>query len=148
MNDEVVAAMKNEPITEEDFNARVARGDILLHQRRNPYARYNELVDLYIENNGKVPKALKEEFQAQWQFVMMRVYSTLDGVFTTCNNAGSGLIDVGFKPDLIFCDETGQVVLTAFAVVVTSHRGWKAIYIFGDHQQLRPFSITGRLSEF
>jgi len=148
LDDDVIAAMRCEPITAAEFTARVEKGEIRSIKKRSPYFRYSELVDLYIKSDGRLPRKTQREFEKQWQLVMTRVYASLDGVFTTCNNAGSDLIDIGFKPDLIFCDEAGQVGLAAFAVVVTAHTGWKAVYIFGDHQQLQPFRIAGRLCEF
>lgn len=144
---ELYEAMLSDMITEEEFDARVKQGLIKSPDARRQYFRYTELVELYVEKNGKLPRHLREEFEYQWMIVMGDVLASLDAVFTTCNNAGSDLLDVGIKPDAVFCDESGQVNLASFAVVVTSHTGWRVIYIFGDDQQLRPFTQAGRLSE-
>ena len=69
-------------------------------------------------------------------------------MFTTCNNADSELVALGFSPEVIWIDESGQVTLAALANVLMSFDSWQAVYLFGDPNQLVPFQLSGRSNEF
>ena len=79
---------------------------------------------------------------------MSRVLRETYYIFATCNTAGSEIIQLKFSPSLINIDETGQLIIAALVNVLTSSKGWEAVYLFGDPRQLLPFRISGRANEF
>ena len=98
--------------------------------------------------NGALPRPAKKLFEKEWQNLAVRVIQDTDIMFTTCNNAGSELVPMGFRPSTIFVDEAGQLTMPAFANVLTSFERWLAVNIFGDPKQLPPHAKSMKCNEF
>lgn len=67
---------------------------------------------------------------------------------TTCNNAGSELVRLGFKATIGNIDEAGKLTMAALANAMTSFDTLEALNLFGDPAQLKPFFLSGRANEF
>lgn len=144
----LLKAMRGPRISQEEFDAGLAGGAIKSVDQRRKYFKYTELADRYVETGGHLPEDEAGAFEVEWLNVMRAVFARLDGVFTSCNNVGSGLVDAGFKPDALYCDEAGQVPLASLGLILTTFTAWKAVYLFGDPQQLHPFLGSAGFNEF
>lgn len=141
-------AMGQDKLDEAEITARLNDGRILSMEKRDKTFEYRQTLNTYVDADGKVSKELKKKFETLRLQVVLRVFAATDGLFTTCNNAGSELVQLGFSPGVIFIDETGQLTMGGLANVLTSFDKWRAVYIFGDPKQLLPFLISGRANEF
>jgi hypothetical protein len=141
-------AFASDALEEAEFNARVADGRIRGIAARDASFEYTTALDNYIKLKGKVDRDSKKRFASLWSNQMIRVFKRIDCLFTTCNNAGSGMLKLGFRPEVLACDEAGQVTMASLAVVLTSFTDWLAIMLFGDPKQLLPYSVAGMFNEF
>ena len=141
-------ALGQDKLDEAEIEARLKDERILSKEKRDKTFEYRQVLNTYVEADGKVSKESKKKFETLRIQVILRVFAATDGLFMTCNNGGSELVQLGFSPDVIFIDETGQLAMGGLANILTSFDKWRAVYIFGDPNQLFPFSISGRANEF
>ena len=127
---------------------RESDGRIPSVQQCDKSLKYRASVEKYIGKNGDVSKQDKLTFQTLRMPIVIRVMKETHVLFMTCNNAGSDMVQIGFSPSFINIDEAGQLTLAAFANVLTSFKGWEAVNIFGDPNQLLSFFLSGRANEF
>ena len=124
-----LVALGQDPLDDAEIAARQADGRIPSQQSRDKSFEYRQSLRAYIEKNGKVTKQAKRKFRRLREEVVLRVMKATHILFTTCNNAGSEIMRLGFSPKFINIDETGQLTIAAFAKVLTSFTGWEALNI-------------------
>lgn len=78
----------------------------------------------------------------------VRVLQDMDVVFTTCNNSGSSLLKAGFDAEMLLIDEAGQVNMPSMAIPLTVSPRIKAVWFFGDYEQLPPKDYASAYNEF
>lgn len=148
MGTTTLEAFRSERISVQEFEVRIRDGRIKTSDERRRFRNYTALAKLYLKQDRNLSRVERDKLTIEWDRVMATVFARLDGVFTTCNNAGSDLINTAFKPDAIFCDEAGQLGLAAVGNVLTSLSGWEVVYFFGDPQHFPPFDSAGIYNEF
>ena len=141
-------ALGQDKLDETEIAARERDGRIPSRKSRDKSFEYRDCLRDYVENNGKVKKDAKLKFKRLRKEVVIRVMQETHCVFASCNNAGSDIMKLGFRPRFINIDETGQLTISALANVLTSFTGWLAVILFGDPKQTLPFFISGRANEF
>ena len=146
--DAALAALGRDAISLDEFNALVAKKDVKSIDERDKSADFRKLLKQYRAAEGKLPRQAMKKFIHLRDEVVQRVFEDTDIVFTTCNNAGSELVQSGFSPEVIWIDEAGQLTMAALANVLTSFKSWRATILLGDPNQLKPFSLSGKANEF
>ena len=143
-----LVALGEDKLDQAEIDARVRDGRIPSVQQRDESAKYRDSVKKYIRMNGDVSRQDRLTFETLRMPIVIREMRETHVMFTTCNNAGSEMVQIGFSPSFINIDEAGQLTLAAFANVLTSFNSWEAVNIFGDPKQLLPFFLSGRANEF
>lgn len=143
-----LVALGQDPLDEAEIQARLKDGRIPSQASRDKSLEYRSSLTEYVQKDGKVNRQAKLKFKRLRKEVVIRVLKQTNCVFTTCNNAGSEIMQLGFSPSFINIDETGQLTIPALANVLTSFKAWLAIMLFGDPKQLLPYLISGRANEF
>ena len=115
---------------------------------RNPSHQWDCQLRRYREKKGALSGEDRRNFMTAWQGIIKRVLENIDVIFTTCNNAGSDLLALGFSPDVVLCDEGAQVTCGGLSIAMTQAGKWKAMYVAGDIQQLRPRDTAWASDEF
>ena len=145
--EETLSRLADGPISGDEFDARVQSGQILDITARDKSHNYKTLLDEYQFKRGDLSRKMMRDFRKAWTNTTIRVFQETDILFTTCNNAGSELVQMGFQPKILFVDEGGQLTMAAFANVLTSFQRWSAVQIFGDPKQLKPCVLSCRANE-
>ena len=136
------------PTTKTQIQAWLKTGQIKSAESRDKSLQYRTLRDKFIQNGGKLPKKEMALFKKSWFEMMKRIFDNVDIILTTCNNAGSEILELGFKPDMVICDEAGQVTLGALSIVLARFTGYQGVWLFRDPDQLRPHNASGWANEF
>ena len=145
---EAWAAAISPALTDEEISGLEKEGRLKSAEARDKSHDYFVALDNYIAKQGQVYGKDREKFIALWSKMMVRVFSDMDLVLTTVNNAGTEVLSLGFKPSCLICDEAGQVTLSALAIILTAFTGWLLLALFGDPNQLLPYDKAGLLNEF
>ncbi len=140
--------MGQDRLDDAEIAARLSDGRIKNQDQRDQFLEYRKLLDEYVDADGDIPKAKKEHFETLRIQVVLRVLRETNIVFTTCNNAGSEIMKLGFDPTALFIDETGQLTMAGLANVLTSFEHWILAHLFGDPKQLPLFRLSGLANEF
>lgn len=148
MTEAELEALGLDPLDEAEIQARLRDGRIPSKDQRDKSLEYRRCVDEYTEKEGKVTRQAKLKFINLRKAVVIRVMRETRCLFTSCNNSGSELVQLGFDPSFIAINETGQLTVAALANVLTSFKNWLAAYLFGDPKQLPSYPISGRAIEF
>ena len=143
-----LVALGQDPLDEAEINARLKDGRIPSQASRDKSLEYRQCLRVYVNKDGKVDRQTRLKFKRLRKDVVIRVLQETNCVFTTCNTAGSEIMQLGFSPSFIVIDQTGQLTIAALANVLTSFKGWLAAILFRDPKQLLPFLISGRANEF
>ena len=141
-------ALAADALSDEEIRTHLESGRIQGIEARDKSFEYREALKKYISVDGMLRGAERKRFLVLWEQMMSRVFARVDCVFATCNNAASDLITLGFNPQVLFCDEAGQVTMSSLAIILTSYKDWLAVILFGDPHQLRPCSVAGIFNEF
>jgi len=142
-------AYASDAMSREEVDDRILNGTIPNAAARNPSFKWVQAQEVYIRANGRFPnKRTERQFDFLYAEMMDRVFERIDCLFTTCNNAGSEYVAHGFDPDVLACDEAGQVNLASIAVVLTTFSNWLILLLFGDGNQLRPHEAARMFNEF
>ena len=113
---------------------------------RTESAEYRQKLDVYVANKGSMPRRDLDEFFLLRKDMETRVLKEMDMVFCTANYSAV-LGGRGFKPDVIHFDEIGQSSIATFFVPLTTFTSWKAVYVYGDAQQLQPIILSNQFNE-
>lgn len=115
----------------------------------NPSHNYKEILDLYVEKDGKLSGHDKKTFYTlRWE-MLTRVLRETQIIFTTCNTAGGPLLATGaFQPTIICCDDAAQATCPGLFVSMTSFTKWEGVFLFGDETQLQPIQLAASANEF
>ena len=135
-------------LDEAEIKARENDKSIESIRDRDQSFEHRRLLNKYIDDDGKILKAIKTSFENERAKLIKQVFETTHMLFVTCNNAGSEFVRLGFDPSAIYVDEAGQLTMAAFANVLTSFSHWLSVTIFGDPCQLLPFHLSGPANEF
>ena len=144
----VLTALAQDPLDDAEIAARVADGRLKSAESRDRSYNYRMMLDQYCLAGGKVSRQDRQKFEDLRDEVVIRVFEETHVLFCTCNNAGSELVKLGFSPTFLQIDEAGQLTIAAFANVLAAFEGWRAVFIYGDPEQLKPFLLSGRANEF
>lgn len=145
---EELTALGQDKLDDAEIAARLKDGRIKNQDQRDQSLEYRKLLDEYVDADGDISRAKKEHFETLRLQVVLRVLNETNIVFTTCNNAGSEIMKLGFDPTALFIDETGQLTMAGLAEVLTSFEHWIMAQLFGDPKQLPPFRLSGLANEF
>lgn len=117
------------------------------NERNRSYA-YGRVHHAWIENQGNVGNDLKKQFFILRAEMEKRVFSQLDCLFTTCNNAGTQDWEaLGFLPTVLIIDEAGQSSLPTSLVPLTAFNHYTTTIFAGDWRQLVPTILAKKISE-
>ncbi len=108
---------------------------------------YNRHVEYFIEQQGQLDRQTRNAFKVVRQNMELRVVRSMDIVLASCNNSGCKLLVGGFDPTILYCDEAGQATIPTLCVPMVSFRHWKALFLYGDSNQLEPICLSGSASE-
>ena len=145
-----LVALGQDPLSDEEFQARKADGRIPSKASRDKSLQYRQSLENYIHQKCKVGRQAKLKFKRLRQELMIWVLQETNCLFSTCNTAGSDILQAGFSPSFVNIDETGKLIIAALVNVLTSLTGWEAvnIYIHEDPESFLPYLISGRANEF
>ena len=88
------------------------------------------------------------DFQDTWYRQMQSLFKKVDGLFTSANNAGTDLLNMGFKRQVTFVNEIGQVPVPSMAISLEEFPSIQVLFLLGDHLQLRPQDLARMFNEF
>ncbi len=108
---------------------------------------YNRHVEYFIEQQGQLDSMTRNAFKVVRQNMELRVVRSMDIILASCNNSGCKLLVEGFDPTILYCDEAGQATIPTLCVPMVSFRHWKALFLYGDSNQLEPICLAGSASE-
>jgi len=108
---------------------------------------YNRHVEYFIQQQGQLDSMTRNAFKVLRRDMELRVVRSMDIVLASCNNSGCKLLVEGFDPTILYCDESGHATIPNLCVPMVSFRHWKALFLYGDSNQLEPICLAGRVSE-
>ena len=136
-----------DPIDNLEFGKLVSEEEIPSIDSLDPSSAYSELVEMYIENEGRIGKEKRKAFAEQRTLMLIEILEETDILFINCNSCAQTGVDM-FKAEIVVIDEGGQVKPSDVATVFTSMRSMKACMMLGDPNQLLPYCVAGQLCEF
>ena len=148
LSEEFVTAAQQPPVTDEEFMEMVLQGQIKDVAQRNPSQKWRVLLFEFQKSKGRLSKAKRNAFMSSWRGMLERTLKSIDVVFTTCNNAGSDLLALGFHPQILLCDEAAQVSVPSLAIPLTQSGKLLATVLAGDIRQLGPWNMAKHYDEF
>ena len=105
---EIHDAWASPPLTEEQYQDRLRKGEIPSVEQLNRSSEFMRLQRSFIEKNRlglNITRQEMDEFEQAWYVQMHRLLQSVDGLFTSANNAGMDLLNIGFAPDVASGDE-------------------------------------------
>jgi len=108
---------------------------------------YNRHVEYFIQQQGQLDSMTRNTFKVLRRDMELRVVRSMDIVLASCNNSGCKLLVEGFDPTILYCDESGHASIPNLCVPMVSFRHWKALFLYGDSNQLEPIFLAGIASE-
>ena len=146
--EEELTALGQDKLDDAEIAACVDDGRIITQEKRDQSLEYRKLLNEYVDADCNIARDKRNRFDVLRFQVVIRVLRETNLVFTTCNNAGSEIMKIGFDPTALFIDETGQLTMAGLANVLTSFEHWVMAQLFGDPKQLPPFQLSGLSNEF
>ena len=98
------------------FRRLVVDSTIKTEEAHNRSHRYTELTNAFLKTGDDLSYNEQKKFEQVWTKIMARLFRRLDLLLTSCNNAGNGIVEAGFRPMVIICNEARQVILTVDGV--------------------------------
>ncbi|KAI4264040.1 MAG: hypothetical protein L6R42_000833 [Xanthoria sp. 1 TBL-2021] len=98
-------------------------------EERNLSADYAKFYTAFIKTGGRLPRKSIDKF--------FELREAMENHFEA----------KGFKPTVIIVDEGGQSSVGGLPIPLTKFTAWEALFVAGDHKQLRPLNIAKDDSE-
>ncbi len=76
-----------------------------------------------------------------------RIIEEVRAIATTLNTAGDVISAMKFEASVIIVDEAGQASFPSLFVPLQNIKTWKAVLLFGDPRQLKPWASARKFSE-
>lgn len=143
-----MAALGEDKLDEKEIAARLNDGRIQSFNQRNPSFEYRRLLNDHNAKGGDVTRQVLQKFEDERIRLVMRVVRATHVLFSTCNNAGSEVVQLRCSPSIINIDESGQLTVAALANVLPSFDRLRALNLFGDIAQLLPYLPDVIANEF
>ena len=148
LNEYEYSLCSQDPITDEQFTNGVSRGDLPSLEELDKSYRFRELQNMYLAAEHTMDKDLRREYMTLWFEKLQEVLAGIDALLTICNNTASGLFDRCFNADVIIFIKAGSLTLQAMSVALTRCKMYRLVYMFGDLNQLIPYTASGPMNEF
>lgn len=124
------AALGEDKLDEKEITARLNDGRIPSLNQRNLSFEYRRMLNDHNTKDGDVPRQTLRKFEDERIKLVMRVLRATHVLFSTCNNAGSEVVKLGYSPSIINIDESGQFTVAALANVLTSLHRLRGLNLF------------------
>ena len=98
------------------FRRLVVDSTIKTEEAHNWSHCYMELANAFLKPGDDLSYNEQKKFEQVWTTIMARFFRRLDLLLTSCNNAGNGIVEAGFRPVAIICNEARQVILAVDGV--------------------------------
>ncbi|KAL9601437.1 MAG: hypothetical protein Q9219_002503 [cf. Caloplaca sp. 3 TL-2023] len=129
-------ARANTPVTEHDKLPSI--------RERNRSQSYEEWFAYFLQKEGRLNREESKYFLSARQEMERRVFKEIDVLIVSLNN--SGVVEA-FDPSILIVDEGGQASWPSLFVPMTTFKGYQAMLIFGDPQQLTPTVMARAFTE-
>lgn len=113
----------------------------------NDSDEYNRHVEYFIEHQDQLDYKTRNSFKIVRRNMKIRVVRRMNIILATCNNSGCKLLIDDFDPIILYCDEFGHATISTLCVSMVSFRNWKALFLYGDLNQLKLICLTSGASE-
>ena len=98
------------------FRRLVLDSTIKTEEAHNRSHRFTELANSFLKTGGDLSYNEQKKLEQVWTMIMARLFQRLDLLLTSCNNAGNGIVEAGFRPMVIICNETRQAIFAVDGV--------------------------------
>ena len=113
---------------------------------RNPSYRFMQYRTRYIKEDRDLQA--RRELSRLMLEMTARVLKNVSILVVSSRNASSVIAELGFKPTLLWSDDTARSSIVNLAVPITAFDSWIALFMYGDTEQLPPPTQVGQRSEF